>query len=172
MTWRPVVNILRPEALGGGAFASAQNALVWPSSSLRGGGDYSVDFDRLLSPGEFITSFRFEAGGADLAWTSLFGNIVTAWMRWKASGTQSVTVCALTSEGNSRQVEVSITVSPREALFPLDLPDSPDAPTQSGGKLSSEAMDNWLRALPTAPPESGSGWYNNAGIPTRLGDLT
>lgn len=137
-----------------------------------GGGDYSIDFDRLLSPGEFIISFRFEAGGAaDLAWTNLFGNIATAWMRWKASGTQSVTVCALTSEGNSKQVEVNITISPREALFPLDLPESPDAPTQSGGGVSSAVMDGWLRSLPTEPPESGTGWFNNAGIPTRLGDL-
>jgi len=149
-----------------------RNTLVWPSSDLKSGGDYSIDFEHLLAPGEFVTAFRFEAGGADLAWTNLFGNIATAWMRWNVSGRQRVTVCALTSEGNTRQVEVSITISPREALYPAILPYGPGIATQPGGTLSSAAMDSWLRSLPTAPPESGSGWFNNAGIPTRLGDLT
>ncbi|WP_336945663.1 hypothetical protein [Asaia sp. HN010] len=171
MTWRPSANILRPSSgARGGACPTAGCPLVWPPSTLNGGGDYSVDFDGLLAPGEYIVSFQFDAGdAADQAWSSLFGTIATAWLRWKSSGLRSVTVCVLTSHGNSQQVEANITVSPRTALFPVPLPVAPDMPVTNA--LSDRAMDAWLRQLPTDPVQAVDGWFNNAGIPTRLGEL-
>ncbi|WP_336763730.1 hypothetical protein [Asaia sp. VD9] len=168
MTWRPSANILRPVyGTSGGACPTARPSLLWPPASLEGGGDYSVDFDGLLAPGEYILSFLFDAGtAADLGWTNLFGTIATAWLRWKASGTRIVTICALTSHGNTHQVEVGIVISARPSLFPVSLPEAPQTPTLV---LSSDAMDRWLQTLPTEPLSVSGGWYNNAGIPTRIG---
>ncbi|WP_025884716.1 hypothetical protein [Asaia prunellae] len=170
MTWRPSANILRPgNGAGGGACPSSRSALAWPSAALHGGGDYSVDFDGLLAPGEFVTSFLFECGSvADQAWTNLFGTIVTAWLRWKSPGPQIVTVCALSNHGNSHQVDVAITVGTRASLAPVPLPPAPQTPSLS---ITSQAMDEWLASLPTDPDEVRNGWLNNAGIPTRTGDL-
>ncbi|WP_336947502.1 hypothetical protein [Asaia sp. HN010] len=171
MTWRPSANILRPGyGAGGGACPSSRSALVWPSAALHSGCDYSIDFDSLLAPGEFITSFEFAAGSAaDQAWTNLFGTIATAWLRWKSPGLQTVIVCALSSHDNNYQVDIAITVGTRPTLFPVPLPPAPETPTTT---LTSEAMGAWLGSLPTDPGETGTGWRNNAGIPTRTGNLS
>lgn len=170
MAWRPSVNILCPSnGAIGGACPSGRAALVWPPSALKGGGDYSIDFDGILAPGEYIVSFEFDAGNAaDLGWTNLFGTIATAWLRWKSPGPCVVTVCALTSHGNTQQVEASILVSARTALVPVSLPPAPDT---SSLPLADAALDAWLRGLPTDPAGITQGWFNNGGIPTRLGDL-
>ncbi|GBR07267.1 hypothetical protein HW511_11985 [Asaia siamensis] len=170
MTWRPSANILRPlTGANVSACPSVRSALVWPPSALNGGGDYSIDFDGILAPGEYIVSFVFDAGNAaDQAWTSLFGTIATVWLRWKTSGMSVVTVCALTSHGNTHQVEANIMVSPRASLFPVSLPTAPETPALP---LSNATMDAWLGHLPTDPAGLTQGWFNNGGIPTRLGNL-
>ncbi|GBQ14707.1 hypothetical protein [Swaminathania salitolerans] len=187
MTWRPSANILRPRS-GAADPASCpgggRTGLAWPSSALGGGGDYSVDFDGLLAPGEYVTAFAFSAGDvADQGWTSLFGTIATAWLRWTSAGTHSIAVCALTDRGNSYQIEAGITVSSRSALFPVPLPAAPPsggtAPPGTGSgpdapaiALTGAIMDAWMRSLPTDPAEAPDGWCNNAGIPTRLGEIS
>ncbi|WP_122039604.1 hypothetical protein [Asaia bogorensis] len=170
MTWRPSANILRPvrEPAGQGCYPKSHPELVWPPSALNGGGDYSIDFDALLAPGEFISSFRVDAGaGAKQAWTSLFGTIATAWLQWTVPGLQTVTVCALTSLGASLQVDAKICIGARPSLFPASAPPAPGAPLSV---VTDNTMDAWLKALPTEPDNDAGGWFNNAGIPTRIGD--
>ncbi|WP_336946874.1 hypothetical protein [Asaia sp. HN010] len=166
MTWRPAVNILRPVASVGAGLTGARNALSWPTTALGGGSDYSIDFDALLAPGEFVTEFRFETReAADIAWTNLFGNIVSAWMRWKASGTKRVTVCVLTNEGNSQQVEIDIVITPTESLFPLPLPQPPGAsnPPPDGNALPPGLHLNG-RVYMGAPDGLPDGLSSNGGV--------
>lgn len=171
MTWRPSANILRPRpGAAAGACSLPKFTLVWPNTALYGGGDYSVDFDGLLAPGEFIASFRFEVGtAAEQAWTNLFGTIVTAWLRWKSSGLQTVTVCVLSNRGNSYQVEIAIIVDTRPTLFPVPLPPAPETPVLP---ITGQVMGAWLSTLPTDPDTVATGWVNNAGIPTRIGEIS
>ncbi|WP_222547521.1 hypothetical protein [Asaia lannensis] len=177
MTWRPSANILRParEHSSPGCYpgvnscTSLHSDLVWPPSSLNGGGDYSIDFDAFLAPGEYISAFRFDAGALKPAWTNLFGTIVTAWFRWSEPGLQTVTICAVTSHNANHQVVARIMVMARPSLFPAE---PPPAPGSVMDRVTDEMMDRWLMSLPTDPDTAGTGWYNNAGIPTRLGALS
>lgn len=82
-------------------------------------------------------------------------------------GLQTVTVCALTSLGASLQVEAKICVSTRPSLFPASAPPAPGAQFPV---VTDNTMDAWLKALPTEPDTGAGGWFNNAGIPTRIGD--
>ena len=168
MTWRPSARIVRP---GGCATANLrgmalQPTLAWPDSNINGGADYSVDFSGLLGCGEAVLSFEFDPGASGaIAWVSSYGSIVTAYITWVSSGALSVSVAALSTFGNTYQVEIPISVSSTPALIPSTPQPGPGpiAPfVDSGG------MEGWIACLSSQSP-TGDGWWLNAGIPTFSG---
>ncbi|GBQ69599.1 hypothetical protein AA103196_2257 [Ameyamaea chiangmaiensis NBRC 103196] len=136
--------------------------LRWPPTSIGSGADYSVDFNNSLSDGEYVAACEFGTDGiATQSWTSTFGNIVTVWLTWSASGPQTIPVCVLTSKGNTFQVDVSIAVSSEASLL---TPVPPGSPNEASLASFKALYDAYRDSLPTADPGDGTSDWNNAGI--------
>jgi len=167
MTWSPCCRIVQP--VNGPALRLRGLAgLVspsWPASNIGAGADYSVDFSPLLCGGEYVTQCSFgTTGNATQAWTSTFGNVVTAWLTWTTSGLITVPVAVETSLGNVFQVDVTICLSAEAALI---APTPPVAPGQSSLAQFKALYEQYRDSLPTTDPGDGVSDWNNSGIVTK-----
>ncbi|OUJ16479.1 hypothetical protein [Acetobacter sp. DsW_063] len=165
MSWRPTARIVTLGGCNSLRLRGLTSSMIptWPSTYLGSGNDYSVDFSNVLTGAETISSFAFGTGtNATQAWTTSFGNIVTMWASWTASGSLMIPVAVLSSLGATYQAIVSINVSATASIL---TPVAPSAPGETIPTVNSTAMDVWIESLPTSAPEDG-GWWNNSGSPT------
>ncbi|GFE96592.1 hypothetical protein [Gluconobacter sp. Gdi] len=124
MTWTPCQRIVRADIppslrLRG---ISSDVMLCWPNAALNGAADYSVDFSGLMSCGGKIVETVFAVDGAEIAWSSIFGGVVTAWIKWLSPGLQSVLVTVRTAAGENLTVSVSLNVQTAASLIVPALP--------------------------------------------------
>jgi len=116
--------------------------LSWPPSNIGAGADYSVDFSAALCGGEYVVSGKFGATDcATQAWASpsIFGNIVTMWLSWTASGNITVPVAVITNTGNVYQVDVGISLSSEAALLTPVPPEDPNGGAVVNGAVLSRS---------------------------------
>lgn len=127
MTWTPCQRIVRADVPPAFRIRGIDpcRVLCWPNATLGSGADYSVDFSHLLGCGGRIVRSGFSTSGGTIAADTISGNIVTAWIAWQSSGSQTVTVSVLTAAGDSLTVQVSVLVAPFMALLPAVLPEAP-----------------------------------------------
>ncbi|MBS1103512.1 hypothetical protein JK202_10875 [Gluconobacter sp. Dm-62] len=124
MTWVPCQRVVRADIPLAfrirGIEASA--VICWPDTTLNGSSDYSIDFGALLCCGDRIVEVEFITGGGQIAWSSVFGTLATAWIVWFAPGPQTVVATVRTSSGQVLTVSVGIAVQPIPSLIPPELP--------------------------------------------------
>lgn len=124
MTWSPCQRIVRADVPPSFQVRgiNAPLFLSWPNAALNGSADYSVDFGALICCDDRIVEVEFATTGGQIAWTSIFGALATAWIAWLAPGPQDVIATIRTTRGQVLTVSVSIAVQQTASLISPGLP--------------------------------------------------
>ncbi len=130
MIWAPCQRIVRadvPPALRIRGF-DARTVIYWPDAALNSAADYSIDFSALICPDDRIVAVEFATAGGQIAWSSIFGPVATAWIMWISPGLQTVTVTVRTTGGQVMTLSISVTVRDTASLMsPAPQPYAPNA---------------------------------------------
>lgn len=135
MTWPPCQRIVRADVPPSFQVRgiNAPLFLSWPNAALNGSADYSVDFGALICCDDRIVEVEFATAGGQIAWTSIFGALATAWIAWLAPGPQTVLSTVRTSSGQVLTVSVSIAVQQAASLIAPTIPALPPNAITLGG---------------------------------------